>query len=129
MKVLVTGATGFIGSHLADLLISMGYEVSCTIRKTSSLKWLEGKNLKLIETSLHDVEALKQAVSGMDYIYHVAGLTYGRNYDEFLRSNRDATAALLKAAIESNTGLKRFLFVSSQTAGGPSPALDRKSVV
>lgn len=125
MKVLVTGATGFIGSHLADLLLSKGYQVRCTVRKTSSLKWLEGKGLEIVETSLHDPDSLKQAVSGVDYVYHVAGLTYGRNYQEFLQSNRDATANLIKAVIDSKTELKRFLFVSSQTAGGPSESLDK----
>lgn len=124
MKVLITGATGFIGSHLADLLYMKGNEIRCTIRKTSSLKWLTGKPYELIETSLSDVESLKQIVKDVDYVYHVAGLTYGRNYDEFLRSNRDATASLLKAIIDSNADIKRFLFVSSQTAGGPSKSLE-----
>ena len=75
MKVLVTGATGFIGSHLADLLYQKGYSVRCTIRKTSNLQWLKGKPYELIDASLSDKSSLAKAVDGVDYIYHVAGLS------------------------------------------------------
>ncbi len=124
MKVLITGATGFVGSHLADALHAKGCEIRCTVRKTSSLKWLEGKPFDIVEASLFDVEALKEALRGVDYVYHVAGLTFGRNYDEFLRNNRDATASLLKAVAESGAPVRRFLYVSSQTVGGPSKSLE-----
>jgi len=125
LKALVTGATGFIGSHVVDLLLSKGFEVSCTIRKTSNLRWLEGKPLKLVEASFSDVESLKKATVGIDYIFHVAGATFARNYEEFLKSNRDATRNLLQAAKETTPELKRFLFVSSQTVAGPSESIDK----
>lgn len=124
MKALVTGATGFIGSHLADLLNEKGYEVRCTIRKTSSLKWLEGKPFELVEASLSDKESLKKAVEGVDYVFHVAGLTYAKNYDDFLKGNRDGTKNLLDAVLEVNPGIKRFVFVSSLTVAGPSKSLE-----
>lgn len=125
MKVLVTGATGFIGSHLADLLYEKGYSVRCTIRKTSNLQWLQGKPFELVEASLSDKQSLAKAAEGVDYIYHVAGLVAARSYEEFLKANRDGTINLLEAAKKHAPNLKRFLYVSSQTAAGPSLSLEK----
>ncbi len=125
MKALVTGASGFIGSQIVDYLLERGYEVSCTIRKTSNLRWLEGKPVKLIEAGLSDILALKQAVSGVDYVYHIAGLTAAKDYDTFLKANRDGTLNLLKAIEEVNPNLKRYLHCSSQTVCGPAESLNK----
>lgn len=125
MKALVTGATGFIGSHLTDLLLSRGFEVRCMIRKTSNLRWLDGKPVELVEASLGNFEALKKAVQNVDYVFHVAGLTAARDYSEFLRANRDGTSNLIKAVYENNPNLKRFIYVSSQTVCGPAQSLDK----
>lgn len=124
MKFLVTGATGFIGSHVADELSRRGFEVRCIIRKTSNLRWLEGKNFELTEASLDNPESLKKAMIGIDAVIHSAGLTAAKNYEEFLHGNRDGTGNLLHAAAEAAPGLRRFLYVSSQTAVGPSKSLD-----
>lgn len=123
MKVLVTGATGFIGSHVADKLLAKGYEVRCIARKTSNLRWLEGKDFQIVEASLDDPESLIKAVEGVDYVYHVAGLTFARNYQEFLKGNRDATANLISVVDKYAPNIKRFLFVSSQTVVGPAKSL------
>ncbi len=124
LKVLVTGATGFIGSHIADKLLAKGYEVRCIARKTSNLRWLENKNIEIIQASLSDKQSLVKAVEGVDYIYHVAGLTFARNFDEFLVGNRDATRNLIEVAAKHAPNLKRFLFLSSQTVVGPSVSFD-----
>jgi dihydroflavonol-4-reductase len=124
MKALVTGATGFIGSHVADLLHSRGIEVVCTIRQTSNLRWLKDKPYKLVEASLSNKDSLIEAAKDVDYVVHVAGLTFARNYEEFLRGNQGGTRNLLQATIEAAPNLKRFLFVSSQTVAGPSESLD-----
>ncbi len=124
IKCLVTGATGFIGSHLADSLLAKGYEVRCTVRKTSNLRWLKDKPVVLVEASLSNKDSLAEAVKDVDYIYHVAGLTAAKNYDDFLKGNRDGTVNLLNAAVDNSPNLKRFLHVSSQTASGPSPSKD-----
>ncbi len=123
-KALVTGATGFIGSHIADLLFERGYEVRCIIRKSSNLRWLAGKPYELIEASLNEPASLEKAAEGVDFIFHSAGLTAAKNYDEFLRGNRDGTRNLLEAASKASPDLQRFLFVSSQTAAGPSESLE-----
>lgn len=124
MKILVTGATGFIGSHLVDKLLEQGYDVRATIRKTSNLQWLEGKKVELINANLNSLEDCEKAVKDVDYIYHIAGLVAARSYSEFLRANRDATETLLKATLKANPKLQRFVLVSSQTAAGPSHSLD-----
>lgn len=125
MKILVTGATGFVGSHLADRLKDLGHDVKCTVRRNSNLQWIENKGFELIEASLSDKEALKLAVRDVDYIYHVAGLTFAKNDDEFMKGNRDGTRNILEAVAEVNPNLKRFLFVSSQTVAGPAPSFDK----
>jgi len=123
VKVLVTGATGFIGSHVADKLLAKGYYVRCIARKTSNLRWLDGKNFEIVEASLDNPESLIKAVEGVDYVYHVAGLTFARNYEEFLKGNRDATANLISVVEKHAPNIKRFLFVSSQTVVGPAKSL------
>lgn len=124
MKILVTGATGFIGSHLVDYLIELGYDVKATIRKTSNLQWLKDKNIELVETNLNSLEDTSKAVRDVDYIYHIAGLVAAKNYREFLKANRDATETLLKACEIANPHLQRFVLVSSQTVAGPSSSLE-----
>jgi len=124
LKALVTGATGFIGSHLADLLLEKGYQVRCIYRKTSNLIWLKDKPFELIEAGLSDPDSLKNAVEGIDYIFHSAGLVTARNDEEYLKANRDGTKNLLEAALKYAPNLKRFLLISSQTAVGPSASLD-----
>ena len=73
MKALITGATGFIGSHLAELLVSKGYEIRVPIRKTSDRKWLKEVAAEYIECDLVSGSNLEDAVERVDYIYHLAG--------------------------------------------------------
>ena len=125
MKVLVTGATGFIGSHIVDQLLERGFEVRCTIRKTSNLRWLNDKPVELAEAALSDPISLKKACKNIDYVIHSAGLTYGRNLDDFMRGNRDGTKNLLDAVLSESPDLKRFVFLGSQTVAGPSESLEK----
>lgn len=125
MKVLVTGATGFIGSHIADELLGRNYEVRSTIRKTSNLQWLKNKPIELIETSFDNLEDLKKTVEGVDFIIHNAGAIAAKNQESFMRSNYVATKNLIDCAIEIAPNLKKFIFVSSQTAAGPAKSLDK----
>lgn len=125
MKILITGATGFVGSHIADQLIEKGHEVRCIARKTSNLRWLENKPLEIVEASLGDIHSLEKAVAGVDYIYHIAGLTFAKNYEEFLKGNRDGTRNIIEATLEVNPNIKRFVFMSSQTVAGPSESLEK----
>jgi nucleoside-diphosphate-sugar epimerase len=120
MKVLVTGATGFIGSFVAEKLLEKGYNVRCLIRKTSNLRWLENKNYELVEGSLSDIDSLENATKDVDYIYHIAGNTSAKNLNEYIEGNCNGTTNLIEAAMKNAPNIKRFLYVSSQTACGPA---------
>jgi nucleoside-diphosphate-sugar epimerase len=119
-KAFITGATGFIGSHLVDELLKKNYEIKTLIRKSSSTKWLENKPVEYIEGDLFTEDVLKRALEGVDYVFHVGGVTFARKREEFYRGNVDATKSLLEACHKYNPGLKKFVHVSSQAAVGPS---------
>lgn len=119
LKVFVTGSTGFIGSHLVERLIHKGYRVVCLVRKHSNLKWLKDLPIEYVYGDLFDVEPLRKAVSDVDYIYHIAGVTASKTKRGYFLGNQEATKVLLKAA-ETNSNLKRFVFAGSLTAVGPS---------
>lgn len=118
MRALVTGGTGFVGSHLIDALRRRGDEVTALVRSPAKAAGLERLGVVLVQGDLDALPALRQAADGTDIIYHVAGRVAARNDAEFLHANRDGTANLLAAATE--TGTPRFVLVSSMAAGGPS---------
>lgn len=128
MQVLVTGATGFIGSHVADLLLEKGYDVRCLVRKTSSLKWLDKKSVERVEGALDKPDTLVEAVRDVDMIIHVAGLTSAKSAAEFMTGNRDATENLLQTAERYAPRLQRFLHVSSLAVCGPAESADKPTV-
>lgn len=125
MKVLITGATGFVGSHVVDVLLERGHDVFYIARSTSNMRWLDGKKVTRVDGSLFDVDSLKDAVTGMDALIHVAGLTAARNEAEFRKGNLDATQNLIDAVRAYNPGLKSFVHTSSLTVCGPAPSLER----
>ena len=120
MLVLITGATGFIGSHLAEALHGKGYKLRVIVRKTSNRRWIEHLPIEYIVGELHDESLLRKAVEGVDYIYNLAGVTKARNEAEYFRSNHEATRNLLTATLTHNARIKRFVHISSQTVSGPS---------
>ena len=120
----MTGATGFVGSHVVDVLLERGYDVSYIARSTSKMRWLEGKPAKRVEGSLFDVQSLRTAVSDTDVVIHVAGQTAGKNEADFLRGNLGATQNLIDAIRAYKPDLKRFLHTSSLAVGGPSPSIE-----
>jgi dihydroflavonol-4-reductase len=121
MRALVTGASGFIGSHLVDLLLAKKYEVRVLLRRTSSLEWLKDLPIEFVYGDLFSADALQQAVAGVDYVYHSAGLTKAKTPEIYLRANAEGTRNLLEAVKTRNPGIKRFVQISSQAAVGPSP--------
>jgi nucleoside-diphosphate-sugar epimerase len=118
MKALVTGATGFVGSHLVEALARRGDAVTALVRSPGKATLLNALGIRQVKGDLHDHGALRSAAEGQDIIYHVAGLIAARSEAEFLQGNRDGTANLLAAA---TGGGSRIVLVSSMAAGGPSP--------
>jgi dihydroflavonol-4-reductase len=124
MIIAVTGATGFIGSHLVDALVERGHNVRALTRRTSNLRWLKGKAVEIVEAEITNPESMSAFVRDADVIYHIAGTVKARTWDEYLRGNLAATASLLEAASRYAPSCRRFLLASSQTAAGPAASLE-----
>ena len=120
MNILITGATGFVGSHAADRLLDGGNNVRALVRSSSSLKWLEGKDIEPIHGNLQSIESLKDALKGIDRVVHIAGVTSSKTKEGFFKNNQLATRNLLEAVKLYGENVSRFVLISSQTAGGPS---------
>lgn len=124
MRALVTGGTGFVGSHLVEALRRRGDEVTALVRSPAKAAILAPLGVTLAPGDLQDPAALTRALAGVDVVYHVAGLTAARSAAEFRRVNVEGTASLLDAA--ARTGVERFVLVSSLAAAGPSPRGGRR---
>ncbi len=122
--ILVTGATGFVGSHLAERLIQSGAEVRCIVRRSSSLRYLPGSGVDLYYGDLSTGAGLEETVEGVRTVFHVAGVTKAILPDEYYRGNLAATENLLRACEERGAADLRFVHVSSLAAVGPSPEGD-----
>jgi len=119
MKALVTGASGFIGSHLVEGLLERGAHVRCLIRKTSDLKWLRNLPLELVQGDCNDRTSLKDAVEKVDCVFHLAGVTKALMEDTYFNVNALGTENVIRACLEHNGGLQKFIYLSSQAAAGP----------
>jgi len=120
MKIAVTGATGFIGSHLCESFLARGHEVTCLVRNPGKLRWIAGLPVRLVTGDLESPDALKAFVSGQDIVVHAAGLTKARTLEEYLHANVGGTERLLQAIRAHDPRINRFLYLSSQAAMGPS---------
>jgi nucleoside-diphosphate-sugar epimerase len=121
MKVLVTGASGLLGGHVAELLSARGDRVRALVRKTSNRKVLEKlANVELFEGSVERADRVREAVDGVDAIVHCAGIVKARSSDEFFSVNVGGTSNLVEAARKLGKKLKRLVHVSSLEACGPS---------
>ena len=126
MKAYVTGGTGFIGSHLVEQLVDQGYHVTCLIRKTSNLRWLDhlltarSPQVEVVIGDLHDSDVLAQHVRDVDLVFHLAGLTKAPNAATYDRVNASGTEHLIEACLSAQTNLNRFVYCSSLAAVGPS---------
>lgn len=119
LKALVTGANGFVGSHLAEGLLERGYHVRCLVRSTSNLQWLSGFEVQYVYGDIAERTSLKDAVKGVDVVFHCAGLTKARKKEEYFKANAEGTRNIFEACLEANPRLQRFIYVSSQAAVGP----------
>lgn len=119
MKALVTGSTGFIGSHLVEKLLQRDYQVRCLIRKTTKLEYLNSLPVEFVQGDFDDTQSLRTAVEGVDYVFHIGGVTKSKNKEGYFKGNYVTTKNLLSAVAESNPNIKRFTLASSLTAVGP----------
>jgi nucleoside-diphosphate-sugar epimerase len=119
MKALVTGATGFIGGHLVAALVRQGFDVSCLARKSSSLDSLEGLDVNIIRGDCSDPDTLR-GLEGFDYVFHCAGQTKAVDLKVLYMVNEQGVENLIRAVRRDSPGLRRFVYLSSLAAAGPS---------
>ena len=117
---LVTGATGFIGSHLVESLLQKNYEVFCIVRKTSDLSLLKKLPCTFIDGDITDRNSLIDAVRDKDIIFHLGGLTKAKSVTDYYRVNADASQHLYEICLQHNPGIRKIVHVSSLAAAGPS---------
>lgn len=121
MRALVTGASGFIGSHIVRRLLAEGFEVRAQVRPTSNLYALEGLDVELSRGDVRDLDSMRQAVRDCEVVFHAAALYAFWNPDvhEFYRTNVLGTRNVLTAAMEA--GVERVVHTSSVATISPPP--------
>jgi nucleoside-diphosphate-sugar epimerase len=122
MRVFLTGATGFVGSHVARYLLAEGHTLQALVRRRSDTADLERLGVERAIVSLNDFRGLTHAIEGCDAVVHIAGLIKSRSDGEMLEVNARCTATLGRAALAACPDLTRFVYVSSIAAAGPGPA-------
>jgi nucleoside-diphosphate-sugar epimerase len=125
MRILVSGASGFIGSGLVQALAASGHEVLALMRPSASAPYLKGVPFTRITGDILDADSLQRACREVDAVFHLAGLTAARNREEFFKFNAEGTKNLAQAAAAA--GVRKFVFVSSLAASGPSVSLAPKT--
>lgn len=121
MRVFVTGATGFVGSHVVDALLKDGHKVTCLVRDPAKATRVLGQQpVRIVSGDLFAREALEQGCRGADVILHLAGLIAARSRQEFHAVNGAATARLVDTACRAAPELRRLVYVSSLSAAGPT---------
>ena len=119
--ILVTGATGFIGSFIVEEALKKGMEVWAAVRKTSSLEYLRDPRIHRIELNLSSEDDLKRQLADhpFDYVVHAAGVTKCLHEEDFYRTNTEGTKNLVNAIRALQMPLKRFVYLSSLSIFGP----------
>jgi dihydroflavonol-4-reductase len=118
-KVVITGANGFVGSHLVEYLLAKGYDVHCILRKSSSTQWIKNLPITIHTCGLDDIELLRPILSDAHYIYHIAGVVKEKNWAGYEYGNVTITKNIIEAALGSNT-IKRIIVTASLACSAPA---------
>ena len=110
MKILITGASGFIGSFIVEEALKRGFETWAAVRKSSSKDFLQDERIRFIELNLSSEKQLKEQLKDLqfDYVVHAAGVTKCLHKEDFFRINTEGTKNLVRALIDLKMPLKRF---------------------
>jgi len=119
LKILVSGASGFIGHHVVQAVATQGLQPCPLIRAGSDRRDLEAHADRIRVVDLADAASCREAVRGVDAVIHLAGLTRARSLQAFREVNVDGVIRLVRACHEAAPDLKRFVLVSSIAAAGP----------
>lgn len=120
-KILITGASGFIGSYIVEEALRRGMETWAAVRKSSSREYLHDERIHFIELDLSSREKLFEQLAGhtFDYIVHAAGVTKCLHVADFWRVNTEGTKNLVDAILQLQMPIKRFVYLSSLSIFGP----------
>ena len=119
-KILITGASGFIGSFIVEEALARGMETWAAVRPGSSRQFLTDDRIRFVELDLASEEVLKQQLQGLsfDYVVHAAGVTKCLDRQDFFRTNTEGTQHLVRALMALGMPLKRFVYISSLSVMG-----------
>ena len=119
-SILITGASGFIGSFIVEEALRRNFEVWAAVRKSSSHQFLTDERIHFIELNLLSEEALRQQLAGhrFDYVIHAAGVTKCLDKQDFFRINTEGTKHLVRALLALQMPLRRFVYISSLSIMG-----------
>lgn len=118
MRVLVTGANGFVGSHLCERLLERGFAVRAMVRRSSNLQWIKDLRLEFAYADLCEPATLGAAVQGCEQVFHLGAAIRARDRHEFGRVNVAGTRSLVEVCLKA--GVSRFVMFSSMAAAGPA---------
>ena len=119
-KILITGASGFIGSFIVEEALRRDMDVWAAVRKTSSREYLQDSRINFIELDFRSKEALVAQLGAheFDYVVHAAGVTKCLDKEDFRRINTEGTIHLVDALIDLRMPIKRFVYLSSLSVFG-----------
>ncbi len=120
MKIFLTGASGFLGSHIAEALAHRGDKILAIIRKTSQIHHLKSLNLEYIEGSISDIQRLKKHLEKCDVVIHSAGLIKALSEKEFFEVNGVGTERLVEAILQCKNKPKKLVYISTIAVHNPS---------
>ena len=118
--ILITGASGFIGSFLVEEALNRGMEVWAAVRKGSSMRYLRDERIHKVELDLSSVSQMQEVLNVLriDYVVHAAGATKALRQEDFYKVNTQGTQNLVRALETSNPSLQRLIFISSLSVMG-----------
>ncbi|GAB4314870.1 MAG: NAD-dependent epimerase/dehydratase family protein [Candidatus Zixiibacteriota bacterium] len=117
---LITGVTGFVGSHVARAVIGRGHHVRALARATSDRSRVDDLDIEWFIGDLDGHETLRQACEGVDWVFHIAGRIKAPTIEAYRHANVVGTVNLLRAVQDAAPSIERFVYVSSMAAGGPA---------
>ena len=120
MKILVTGASGFIGSYIVEEALRRGFDTWAAMRRSSSKQFLKDERINFIELNLDDQQQLEQQLKDhtFDYVVHAAGVTKCLDHRDFFRINTEGTKHLVGALLALKMPIRRFVYISSLSVFG-----------
>ena len=120
MKILITGASGFIGSFIVEEALRRGFETWAAVRGSSSRQFLTDSRINFIELNLSSEEQLTEQLRGLqfDYVVHAAGVTKCLDKQDFHRINTEGTQHLVRVLLALQMRIKRFVYISSLSIMG-----------